>query len=108
VPELALDHVQGNSLTRQLDGVGVAELVRSEAATHAGIERDPPQPGACGGTRPRPAPGSPRRNSSGVRRAGLRRGRVGPGDKPSPRLLVLHHDGATGARFEMGESVIAG
>jgi hypothetical protein len=35
--ELALDHVQRHALARQLDGVGVTELVRSEAPAHAGL-----------------------------------------------------------------------
>jgi hypothetical protein len=32
--ELALDHIQGHTLARHLDGVGMAELVRGEATAH--------------------------------------------------------------------------
>jgi hypothetical protein len=35
VPELALDDNQRHALASHLDGVGVAELMRREAAAHA-------------------------------------------------------------------------
>ncbi len=36
VSQLTLDHDQRNSLVRHLDSVGIAELVRREAAANAG------------------------------------------------------------------------
>jgi hypothetical protein len=36
VPELALDHDQGDALVRHLDCMSVTELVRGEAATDTG------------------------------------------------------------------------
>jgi hypothetical protein len=39
VPEVALDDDQGNALARHLDGVGVAQLVLSEATPDAGSQR---------------------------------------------------------------------
>ena len=41
--ELALDHVQGNSLASHLDGMCVAQLMRSEAPANAGLERETPE-----------------------------------------------------------------
>ena len=41
VPELALDDVQWHALAEQLQGVGVTELVRREAASHAGASGAP-------------------------------------------------------------------
>jgi GrpB-like predicted nucleotidyltransferase (UPF0157 family) len=39
VPELALDDDQRHAFVRELDGVGVTELVRRKAAAHAGRRR---------------------------------------------------------------------
>jgi hypothetical protein len=47
------------SLVRELDGVGVAELVRRERPPHAGLGGDASQLGAGGVARPRPAAGGP-------------------------------------------------
>jgi hypothetical protein len=46
VPQLALNDVERYALVGQLDGVGVAELVGSEAAPHTGLGGDAPQLGA--------------------------------------------------------------
>ena len=43
VAELPLDDVQGHALARHLDGVRVAQLVRSEAAPHPGLRCRAPQ-----------------------------------------------------------------
>jgi hypothetical protein len=40
VAELALDHIQGDTLMCHLDGVSVAKLVRGEAAADAGLRCD--------------------------------------------------------------------
>src|SRR3954451_3290872 len=52
VPELALDDVQRHALAQQLKRVRVPQLVRSEAATHAGPGRAPMQRGARRGCMP--------------------------------------------------------
>src|SRR5918911_638402 len=49
VPELALDDVERNALTRQFDGVSVTQLMRCEAPTHAG----PGLPAAAAAAAPR-------------------------------------------------------
>src|SRR4051812_5064669 len=41
VAELALDDHQGNAFACHLDGVGVTQLVRREAASHAGLSSQP-------------------------------------------------------------------
>jgi hypothetical protein len=46
VPRLALDDVERDPLVRELDGVGVAELVGGEPPPHAGLGGDAPQLGA--------------------------------------------------------------
>jgi hypothetical protein len=43
VSELALDDVQRHALPGHLDGVRVTQLVRSEAAPHAGLRSGAPQ-----------------------------------------------------------------
>jgi hypothetical protein len=48
--ELALDHVERQALARHLDGVGVPELVRCEAAPDPGLDRELTQ-AAAGGRR---------------------------------------------------------
>src|SRR5215211_1076517 len=57
VAELALDDVQRHALPGHLDGMGVTELVRSETASHSGVEGEPPKLCSCGRARPR-APAS--------------------------------------------------
>src|SRR5215216_7677046 len=52
VPELALDDDQRHAFAGHFDGVRVAELVRREAPTHAGLAGDASQLGAGGGGRP--------------------------------------------------------
>jgi hypothetical protein len=56
MPELALDHDQRHALTRHLDRVRVAQLVRCEPPPHAGLASDASQLGAGGGRRPRASP----------------------------------------------------
>ena len=56
MPELALDDDQRHPFAGHLDGVGVAELVRREAPTHAGLAGDAA-----------PAPSGRRRLSTAVR-----------------------------------------
>ena len=46
VTELALDHDQRDAFARHLDGVGVPELVRREAAPHSCRGGGAPQLGA--------------------------------------------------------------
>src|SRR4051794_18054268 len=46
VAELALDDVEGNPLMSELDGVGVAELVRGKAPANAGPGGESAQHGA--------------------------------------------------------------
>jgi hypothetical protein len=58
VAELALDDVQRHALPGHLDAMGVTELVRSETASHCGVEGEPPKLCSCGRARPR-APASP-------------------------------------------------
>src|SRR3954452_24453547 len=55
VPELALDYVQRHALAQQLECVRVPQLVRDEAAAHAGPGRAPMQRSARRGGMP-PAP----------------------------------------------------
>jgi hypothetical protein len=50
VAELALDHVERQALARHLDGVGVPELVRCEAAPDPGLDGELTQ-AAAGGRR---------------------------------------------------------
>jgi hypothetical protein len=59
MPKLALDDDQRHALTRHLDGVRVAQPVRREPSSHAGLAGDAAQLGAGGGGRPRaPARGA--------------------------------------------------
>jgi hypothetical protein len=51
VSELALDDDQWHAFARHLDSVGVAELMRREAASHSCRGGDAPQLGACRGYR---------------------------------------------------------
>ena len=46
MPELALDDVQWDTFAREFDGVRVAELMRHEAAAHAGACGSASQRGA--------------------------------------------------------------
>jgi hypothetical protein len=55
VAELALDDVERHPFAREFDGVGVAQLVRSEAAPDAGAGREPAELDAHVGARPRPS-----------------------------------------------------
>jgi hypothetical protein len=41
VAELALDHVERHALARELDGVGVAQLVRREAEPDTRLSGEP-------------------------------------------------------------------
>ena len=50
--ELALDDDLRLALARNLDGVGVAQLVRRKASPHAGLAGDASQLGARAGGRP--------------------------------------------------------
>ena len=52
VSELALDHVERDPFACHLDGVGVSELVRCEAPSHAGLLCKPVQVAADGGAIP--------------------------------------------------------
>src|SRR5919106_3113289 len=54
MPELALDDDQRHALAGHLDGVRVAQLVRREASSYAGLAGDAAQLGAGGGGRPGP------------------------------------------------------
>lgn len=56
MPELALDHVQRHALTGHLYRVGVAQLMRREAAPHACLHSDASQLRADSARRPRPPP----------------------------------------------------
>jgi hypothetical protein len=51
--------LSGTPLVRELDGVGVAQLVRREPPPHAGLRRDAPQLGAGSVAGPRPSAGRP-------------------------------------------------
>ena len=53
--QLALDDDERHALVRHLDRVGVSELVRREAAPHAGRSGCVAKLGARGGGRPAPA-----------------------------------------------------
>jgi hypothetical protein len=55
--ELALDDVERDPVVGERDGVGVAQLVRREAAPHTGLRGDAPQLGAGGVARPGPPTG---------------------------------------------------
>jgi hypothetical protein len=46
VSQLALDDVARHTLVGELDGVGVAELVRRESPPHTGLRGDAPELGA--------------------------------------------------------------
>jgi hypothetical protein len=61
VAELALDHVERHALVGELDGVGVAQLVRREAATDTRFGREPAELDAHVGAGPRAARASGRR-----------------------------------------------
>lgn len=49
MPELALDDVDRDAFSGELDGVGVAELVGSEPAANAGVDGQLAQLGPRGG-----------------------------------------------------------
>ena len=55
--ELALDHVERDALAGELDGVGVAQLVRREAAPDAGLGGEPAELDARVRARPGPPAG---------------------------------------------------
>jgi hypothetical protein len=55
--QLALDDVERDALVGELDGVGVAQLVRREPPPHPGFGGDAPQLGAGGVARPGPPAG---------------------------------------------------
>jgi len=55
VPELALDDVERHACARKLDGVGVAQLVRSEAPPDASVDGEPAELDTHVGARPRPS-----------------------------------------------------
>jgi hypothetical protein len=55
MPELALDHIQWDALSCHFNGVGVAQLVRREAAADTGPARQAPELRSCRGSRPRPS-----------------------------------------------------
>jgi hypothetical protein len=57
VAELTLDHVERHTLAGELDGVGVAQLVRRKAAPDTRLDREPAELHADVGARPRPAAG---------------------------------------------------
>src|SRR5215213_4249814 len=57
VAELALDHVKRHALAGELDGVGVAELVRRKAAPDTRLGGEPAEFDARVGARPRPPAG---------------------------------------------------
>jgi hypothetical protein len=57
VAELALDHVQRHALAGELDGVGVAQLVRRKAAPDTRVGGEPAELNARVGARPRPPAG---------------------------------------------------
>ena len=55
MPELALDDVERHTFARKFDGVGVAQLVRSEAPPDASVGGEPAELDAHVGARPRPS-----------------------------------------------------
>jgi hypothetical protein len=57
VAELALDHVERHALAGELDGVGVAQLVRRKAAPDTRLGGEPAEFDAYVGTRPGPFAG---------------------------------------------------
>jgi hypothetical protein len=59
VTQLPLYDVERHALVRQLDGVGVAQLVGGEAPPHTGLGGDPAQLGASGVAVPGPPAGRP-------------------------------------------------
>jgi hypothetical protein len=59
MPQLALNDVERHPLVRQLDGVGVAQLVRGKPLSDAGPRGDAPQLRAGGVGSPRPATRAP-------------------------------------------------
>jgi len=61
VPELALDDVQRHAFTGELDGVGVAQLMRRKAPPHARLGGEPAELDPDPGARPEPASGAGRR-----------------------------------------------
>jgi hypothetical protein len=82
VAELALNHVERHALATELDGVGVAQLVRRESAPQARLGGEPPELDADARTRPRP----PARRA--VDDAEQRPDReLNAGDKPRLQLL---------------------
>jgi hypothetical protein len=61
LPELALHDVERHALTRELERMRMAQLVRREAAPDPAAGGEPPELAADGGARPRPPAGSDRR-----------------------------------------------
>jgi hypothetical protein len=88
--ELALDDVQRHALTRELERVRVAQLVRREPTPDARLVREAPEFAADGGARSRPPAGR------AVDDAEQRPDRqLGPCAQPRPKLLpapLVHPD----------------
>jgi hypothetical protein len=63
VPEPALDDVERDALSCHLDRVGVAQLMRGEAASHPGLGGEAAQLHAGGRRRPGPAGRRPARHT---------------------------------------------
>src|SRR5215212_1918581 len=82
VPELALDHVERHALARELDCVGVAQLVRREAAPDTRLAGEPANLDARVGARPRPPAG--RAVDDAEQRPDRQRD---PGGQPRSKLL---------------------
>ena len=93
--ELALDHVERHALARELDGMGVAELLRREAAADTRLGSEPAKLNACIGA----GPGPPARRA--VDDAQQRPDRqLDPGGKPG---LSRHAAGGVVRCFAVGE-----